>query len=249
MFGSAASGEVEALLRARGIAIETGCLRPRGRGRLAHPHPGGPPARGRRTRRASPDGGPRDRRASLRRARIHPDRRPRARAGHGRRLRGRRRDDFPDQAGRDRHPAGGRGGRAHRLARRRTGGSAALPPGAARKAPHRRGVSAPEARSHEAGPARAPPPSTTCGGRRTRSAAATSPRGLARRRLTATRSRLAARSMSRSRYRRSGIESRWRSIPTARSVSTRNAVASPGRPRVDRRAPSTLRDRLARKRV
>ena len=73
-----------------------------------------------------------------------------------------------------------------------------------------------------AGPARGAPPSTTCGGRRTRSAVATSPRGLARLRLTPTRSPLAARSKSRSRSRGSGIGSRWRSIPTARLASTEN---------------------------
>ena len=147
MFGSAASGEVEALLRARGIAIETGAYARETEDGALVLTPGVAASRPAMSSRflvlegpAIP-GLPSDEHGF-----IPIDDHARV-PGTRRRLRGRRRDDLPHQAGRDRHPAGGRSRRAHRRARGRAGESAALPARAARKAPHRRGVAASQARS------------------------------------------------------------------------------------------------------
>jgi hypothetical protein len=80
----------------------------------------------------------RDPRRARGRERLHPRRRARCRRGPRGRVRGRRRRELPDQAGRPRRPAGGgRGDVDSRPARRRSR-PAAVPPGAARDADDRR---------------------------------------------------------------------------------------------------------------
>ena len=68
--------------------------------------------------------------------------------------------------------------------------------------------------------ARAGPPWTACGGRRTRSAAATWPPSSTTAMSTRSRSRRGGRLRSRLRCRGSGTSNRWRSTPTARRAST-----------------------------
>ena len=108
------------------------------------------------------------------RGRLHPDRRARPRPRRRGRLRGRGRDELPDQAGRPRDPAGRRGGRAHRPPARRRDRRGALPPGAARQAPDRRGVASPAGGRRRRRRRGCGLRWTACGGPRTRSAAATS---------------------------------------------------------------------------
>ena len=104
---------------------------------------------------------------------LHPGRH--ARPGdrdHGR-LRRRRRDAVRDQAGRDRHPAGGRGRRGDRQARRRTARAACLPPGDAGVLLHRTEKHSCAARSAAAATASPRPATRRSGGRPPRSPAAT----------------------------------------------------------------------------
>ena len=204
MFGRAASDAVAELLRVRGVRVLAG-VRADERGRRAAAEAGrgapgglqggGPPG----PRGACRPG------ASGRRARLHPDRRARAGPGSGGRLCGGRRHDLPDQAGRHRHAGGGRRRRAHRSRARGGAGGAAVPSCPPRPAPDRRRVPQHGVITWREAPARASPRRTACGGRRTRSAAATWPPGWPARPSTPIRSPRATRSTSRWRCPGSGM--------------------------------------------
>ena len=136
LFGRRASNAVRALLEERGIAVRTGAQPTLVQGDRLVVTPGEPvPAdcvvalpvlEGPRLPGLPHDPGG-----------FIPDRLLRARRGGHRRLRRRRRDDLPGQAGRHRHAAGGRGRPVNRRARRRPGQPGAVPAGAPRPAPHR----------------------------------------------------------------------------------------------------------------
>ncbi len=128
MFGPLAAQAVAELLSARRIEIRSGAWASEAKdGSLVLT-----PGQDRLTHRR-----PTDRRPARRRARLHPDRRARARQGGRRRLCRGRRNDVPDQARRPRNPAGRRSRRAHRCPLRRLGRTAALPARASWQALHR----------------------------------------------------------------------------------------------------------------
>ena len=172
MFGSAASAAVSA---ASGSAdrVRDRHLRPRGRGWLTRAHPRRSPARGRRLVALPADRGPRDRGTSQRRPRIHPHRRPRARPTSktftrpetGRRSRSSRAGSPPSR--RTRQPSTSLRASAH--------GSSHNPSTrccAESCSPERSRCISSTISPGGTGEGSAAP--TTCGGRRTRSAAATS---------------------------------------------------------------------------
>ena len=136
-------------------------------------------ARARGAARRRPGGGaaaargPRGRRAARHRRRVHPRRPVQPRARRRARLGGRRHDEPPDQARRPHRAAGGRRGGRHRSAtspdpRRPSIRTVRSCAGSCSRAPTRSSSSAGAARPRARRPRR-----SSCGGRRTRSPAAT----------------------------------------------------------------------------